>query len=236
MNWIANFSNLFFSEIDALEKVTLNEYIHVTYALFFLFFLFGLGYLCGSLPFGVWIPHWMGAPDPRLTGSGNMGASNVLRTSGYGVAAMVLVGDVLKGVIPVACMLWMTYPDRISAGLVGFGCILGHIFSFWVGGKGGKGVATTFGVCLVLFPQLALTAALLWAILGYITRYAVVASLGALGLSLILFWPSWFWDQVFLATVTLLIFWTHRHNLMRLLRGTEHKLGSTTLNKKSGDL
>ena len=188
--------------------------------------LFGLalGYLFGSIPFGVLLTRWGGKGDLRKVGSGNIGATNVLRTGSKGLAALTLVLDCLKAVaaILVARMLWGHQADIFTAA----GAMLGHLYPVWLGFKGGKGVATMLGVLMALFPLAAAIYAAVWLLLFLTTRISSVAGLGAAVSApiseLILGTRDYF---PLLLGFALLVLWKHRENIARLRAGTEPKFG-----------
>jgi acyl phosphate:glycerol-3-phosphate acyltransferase len=184
----------------------------------------GFGYLLGSIPFGIIFTRLAGTQDIRAIGSGNIGATNVLRTGRKGLAAATLLADVLKGAVAVLVMfaLW----GRDHALLAGIGAFLGHLFPVWLRFKGGKGVATFLGVLIAISWDAALVFAAVWLAIAAATRYASLASLLACAAT-----PAYFWAtgerqeaQVFLL-LTLLTIFMHRGNIARLAQGTEGKIG-----------
>jgi len=189
---------------------------------------FALGYLCGSIPFGVLLTRLAGAGDIRAIGSGNIGATNVLRTGRKALAAATLLGDMLKGTVPV--LLADHFFGRDMAIAAAFGAFFGHLFPIWLGFKGGKGVATYIGLMIGFKLWWALIAfCTVWAAVAALTRYSSLAGLvGGLAVPGVL---SWRHDakeaQVFLL-LTLLVWFTHRANIARLVRGTESKIGERT--------
>ena len=182
------------------------------------------GYLLGSIPFGIVFTRLAGAPDIRAIGSGNIGATNVLRTGRKGLAAATLLADLLKGTVAVLVMSWLWGRD---AGLAaGIGAFVGHLFPVWLGFKGGKGVATFLGVLLAVAWQGTLLFGALWLAVAGVTRYSSLASLIACAAIPPFFW---FWGTrtealVFLLLV-ILTFVMHRGNIVRLMQGTEGKIG-----------
>ena len=188
-----------------------------------------LGYLFGSIPFGLLLTRLAGTGDIRAIGSGNIGATNVLRTGRKGLAAATLAGDMLKGTaaVLVAAALW----DRNAALAAGAGAVLGHVFPVWLGFKGGKGVATYIGVLLGLaWPAVVLFAAV-WAAVAALTRYSSLAGLTASAVTPLFLW--WQGDRraalLFLA-LTALLWLMHRANIARLIEGTETKIGARAKN------
>ena len=181
------------------------------------------GYLCGTIPFGLILTKSAGLGDVRKIGSGNIGATNVLRTGNKTVAALTLLGDALKGTVPVLLMGWLYGPQAgVLAGLAAF---FGHLFPLWLGFKGGKGVATNIGVLFGLLWPLGLLFLALWLAIAVVFRRS---SLSALTASL--FTPLWTWllgrSDLVLPTLVMgaAIFITHRANIMRLLKGEEPKI------------
>ncbi|HEX4043998.1 MAG TPA: glycerol-3-phosphate 1-O-acyltransferase PlsY [Xanthobacteraceae bacterium] len=189
---------------------------------------FGVGYLCGSIPFGVIITKLAGAPDVRRIGSGNIGATNVLRTGRKDLAAATLICDMLKGAVAVLIALHLFEPQ--AARLAAFGAFLGHLFPIWLKFRGGKGVATFVGLLLGFGAWIALLAfAVLWLAVAALTRYSSLAALIASAATPAVLW--WSGDgpraQLFLLLAALL--WLmHSGNIARLLAGTEGKIGRTS--------
>jgi acyl phosphate:glycerol-3-phosphate acyltransferase len=182
------------------------------------------GYLLGSIPFGLILTRLAGTPDIRSIGSGNIGATNVLRTGRKGLAAATLIGDALKGTAAVLIMYRLWGQDH--AILAALGAFLGHLFPVWLKFKGGKGVATYIGILLALAWPAALAFCLIWLAVAALTRYS---SLAALTASLATPFVLWMLDdrqeaQLF-ALITALLWLMHRENIMRLIRGTEGKIG-----------
>jgi len=185
---------------------------------------FAFGYLLGSIPFGLLLTRAAGAPDIRAIGSGNIGATNVLRTGHKGLAAATLFCDMFKGLTAVLITRHFSVELAIAAGL---GAFLGHLFPAWLGFKGGKGVATYIGVLAGLYWPAALAFCLAWLAVAAVTRYsslaALVASAGTpLGL--------WFCNLPNIAALflllTVLLWVMHRANIARLLDGSEGKIGA----------
>ena len=185
---------------------------------------FVIGYLLGSIPFGLILTRLAGTQDLRSIGSGNIGATNVLRTGNKGLAAATLLGDMLKGTaaVIIAGSLW----GPNAAMLAGLGAFLGHLFPIWLQFKGGKGVATYIGVLLGLFWPAAAMFGAIWIATAFTSRYS---SLSALVASFVTPIFLWFFGHSALASLfavlTLLLFWTHRENIKRLQTGTEGKIG-----------
>ncbi|TMJ04298.1 MAG: glycerol-3-phosphate 1-O-acyltransferase PlsY [Alphaproteobacteria bacterium] len=187
------------------------------------------GYLLGSIPFGLVVTRLAGTPDIRAIGSGNIGATNVLRTGRKGLAAATLLADVLKGTVAVLAMF--AWWGRDHAMLAGIGAFVGHLFPVWLMFRGGKGVATFLGVLIavawIAADWLALLAfAVIWLAVAAATRYSSLASLLACAAVPVCFWLNGERQeaQVFLllAVMTTVV---HRGNIVRLWRGSEGKIG-----------
>ena len=183
------------------------------------------GYLLGSIPFGVILTRMSGAPDIRSIGSGNIGATNVLRTGRKSLAAATLAGDMLKGTaaVLIAAAVW----GRDASLAAALGAVLGHVFPVWLGFKGGKGVATYIGVLLGIAWPAVLVFAAVWGAIAAATRYSSLAALIASALIPVFLW--WRGDAqiaaLFLA-LTALLWIMHRANIARLIEGTESKIGN----------
>jgi acyl phosphate:glycerol-3-phosphate acyltransferase len=185
---------------------------------------FILGYLLGSIPFGLILTRFAGTQDLRSIGSGSIGTTNVLRTGRKDLAAATLIGDMLKGTIAVILSGYFGGPD--AAMLAGLGAFLGHLFPVWLGFKGGKGVAVYIGILLGLFWPAALLFCLIWLAVAVITRYSSLSALIASLVTPVLLW--WFGHlalAALFAVLTLLVFYAHRENIKRLLAGNEGKIG-----------
>ncbi|KUO52981.1 MAG: glycerol-3-phosphate acyltransferase [Sphingomonadales bacterium BRH_c42] len=184
-----------------------------------------LGYLAGSIPFGLLLTRAAGLGDVRQIGSGNIGATNVLRTGNKGLAAATLLLDLAKGFLAVfiAGKLWGEGAMAIAAGAV----VVGHCFPVWLRFKGGKGVATNAGVALGLAWPIGAAYALVWLGVLAIFRVSSLAGMSAVvaaaAAALLLGYPQFF---PALAAIALLILWLHRENIGRLMRGEEPRLGS----------
>ena len=185
------------------------------------------GYLLGSIPFGLLLTRAAGGPDVRTIGSGNIGATNVLRTGRKGLAAATLACDMLKGAAAVLLVAHYAGPD--AALVAGLGAFLGHLFPVWLKFKGGKGVATYIGVLLGLAWPAALIFCAIWLAVAGISRYSSLAALIASALT-----PAvlWFLGQPSIAALFLLLsalLWImHRANIGRLFNGSEGKIGAKT--------
>jgi glycerol-3-phosphate acyltransferase PlsY len=183
-----------------------------------------VGYLLGSIPFGLVFTRIAGTQDIRSIGSGSIGATNVLRTGRMGVAAATLLADVLKGTVAVLLAAWWFGHD---AGLVaGLAAFLGHLFPVWLKFKGGKGIATGLGVLLAVSWQAALAVAIIWIVIAAAFRYSSLASLVASAVAPVVLWflgtPA---EAVTFAILVVLTFIMHRANMARLVNGTEGKIG-----------
>src|SRR3954454_3528326 len=183
-----------------------------------------LGYLFGSIPFGVIFTRMAGLGDIRKVGSGNIGATNVLRTGRKGLAAATLICDTLKGTLAVVIARY--YGDPNAAMLAALGAFLGHLFPVWLNFRGGKGVAVYIGVLLGLFWPAALVFGVLWLATAATSRYSSLSALVASFVTPIFLW--WFGHLALaslFAVLTLLLFYMHRENIKRLQAGTEGRIG-----------
>ncbi len=182
------------------------------------------GYLLGSIPFGVLLTRMAGAGDLRSIGSGNIGATNVLRTGRKGIAALTLVLDGAKGAVAILAV-GVIWPGM--EGLAAVGALLGHLYPVWLAFKGGKGVATFFGIMAALHWESSLGYAVVWLGVLALTRYSSVAGMSAALLAPVAAAAMGRFDLTLLYLgFGLLIFWKHRANLERLLAGTEPRIGS----------
>ncbi len=182
-----------------------------------------LAYLIGSVPSGLLLARAAGLGDIRQVGSGNIGATNVLRTGHKGIAAATLFLDVAKGALSVL-LGNMFGPDiAVTAGL---GVVLGHMFPVWLRFRGGKGVSTGFGVLVALAWPVGLAILLLWSAVVALTRYASVASLIAAAAAPVFAWFLDYRQEAELAAVFGLLVWlAHRANIHRLIKGEENRVG-----------
>lgn len=183
-----------------------------------------IGYLLGSIPFGLILTRMAGLGDVRKIGSGNIGATNVLRTGNKKLAAATLLLDALKGTaaVLVANALW-GYEASLVAGFVAF---LGHLFPVWLGFKGGKGVATYIGVLLGAAPLMMLAFALIWIATAFVTRYSSLSALVAMVIIPVALWVLGPEKTALLVTLLSVIsWWKHRENIKRLMAGTESRIG-----------
>ena len=185
---------------------------------------FILGYLLGSIPFGLVLTRLAGTPDLRSIGSGNIGATNVLRTGRKGLAAATLLCDMLKGTVAVIVAGYYAGPD--AAMLAALGAFLGHLFPVWLKFRGGKGVAVYIGVLAGLFWPAAVGFCVIWLSTAAISRYSSLAALVASFVTPIFLW--WFGHLALaslFAVLTMLLFYMHRENIKRLQTGKEGRIG-----------
>ena len=185
-----------------------------------------IGYLIGSIPFGLMISKVMGLGDVRDIGSGNIGATNVLRTGSKSAAALTLLLDAGKGALVVFLARAMAADDAVQ--LAALCAFLGHCLPVWLGFKGGKGVATHLGIMLALFWPVGVLCCITWLIVAAISRYSSMAALLGTG-----FAPGFFLllgqrELIVLGVIlAILIYWRHGANIARLRAGTEPKIGKT---------
>jgi glycerol-3-phosphate acyltransferase PlsY len=181
-----------------------------------------LAYLLGSLSFAILLSRLAGGPDPRASGSGNPGATNMLRVAGKKLAVMTLIGDLFKGLLPIliAKLLGLSLHQQAWIGLA---AVVGHLYPLYFRFRGGKGVATAAGMLLGLYPPAALLALAAWALVFLLTRISSLASLIATPLTL----PLLAWQQpaalLPACVLTGLIVWRHRSNLRDLFAGRERR-------------
>ena len=197
--------------------------------------LLAAGYLLGSIPFGVVVARGAGGVDLRRVGSGNIGATNVLRAVGKGAAALTLLGDIGKGALAVGLARW-TGAGAALVAAVGLAAVLGHLFPVWAGFRGGKGVATTLGVVLGAMPSVGGLLLVTWVAVAAVTRYSSLAALVAT-VTMPLF--VWLADGrppmlALSGALLVLVFVRHRENIGRLLAGTEGKIGQKPRQAASG--
>lgn len=183
-------------------------------------------YLLGSISSAVVVCRLMGLPDPRTQGSNNPGATNVLRIGGKKAAAITLVGDSLKGLIPMVLgHLLEVGPTALAA--TGLAAFLGHLYPVFFGFRGGKGVATALGVQLGLWWPIGLTVAGVWLFVAKVLKISSLSALVSMALAPLVVWL--FWPEPVLAgmqvVVSLLLFWRHRSNIANLIAGKEDKIG-----------
>jgi acyl phosphate:glycerol-3-phosphate acyltransferase len=181
------------------------------------------GYLLGSIPFGLILTRMAGLGDVRRIGSGNIGATNVLRTGNKKLAAATLVLDALKGTAAAAIATRWGVDAGIAAGFAAF---IGHLFPVWLGFKGGKGVATYLGILLGLAPIMLAVFVAIWLVVAYLTRYSSLSALVATAATPVVLWLMGNEKVALLfAILTLITWWKHRANIARLMNGTESKIG-----------
>lgn len=188
---------------------------------------FAGGYLLGSIPFGLILAKLAGLGDLRQIGSGNIGATNVLRAGGKPLAALTLLLDVAKGTVAVLLgALW----SQDTALVAGLGAFLGHLFPVWLGFRGGKGVATYVGVLLGLYWPAAIAFGILWLLVAYRTRYSSLAALvaSAASLAALALTGQWGLAALFLV-LTVLLYIRHADNIRRLVKGEEARIGESKL-------
>lgn len=198
------------------------------------FIAFAIGYLLGAIPFGLILTRLAGTQDIRSIGSGNIGATNVLRTGRKGLAAATLLGDALKGTAAVLAVKWL-YGSEIAQALLpmaaALGAFIGHVFPIWLKFKGGKGVATFIGLLLGLYWPAALLFCAVWLAVAWLSRYSSLSALVASAATPVFLWMM---NERATACVFLLLaamLWTtHRANIARLLSGSEGKIGDKSGN------
>ena len=190
----------------------------------FLVVAFLLGYLLGSIPFGLILTRLAGTEDLRSIGSGSIGATNVLRTGSKALAVGTLLGDALKGTLAVVIAGYYGGPN--AAMLAAFGAFLGHLYPVWLKFRGGKGVATYIGVLIALFWPAAVIFCLMWLATAFTTRYSSLSALIAAFVTPLFLW--WFGHPALASLfviMTMLLFYAHRENIKRLQAGTEGRIG-----------
>ena len=209
-----------------------------------LLIVLGTGYLFGSIPFGLLLTRAAGLGDVRNIGSGNIGATNVLRTGNKGLAALTLLLDMLKGTAAVMFTGYVLMPAMVSQAptiqssamlahvlpwMAGLGAFLGHIFPVWLGFKGGKGVATYIGVLLAVYPIGAALFCAVWLATAAVTRYSSLAALVATFVTfLYLAYAGGPFIGPVVAIISSLLFLKHRENIRRLVAGGESRIGAKT--------
>lgn len=194
-----------------------------------------LGYLFGSVSAAIIVCRLMGLPDPRSEGSGNPGATNVLRVGGKKAAAITLAGDFLKGTIPLLIARAFTN-DPTTLALVGAAAFFGHLYPVFFGFKGGKGVATGLGVLLGWHWAACALAALTWLVMAKVAKISSLAALTAFFLAPLYVWlltrsNEMTWAMVVISAVT---FWRHRSNIGKILAGTESRIGQKNAKENEG--
>ena len=186
-----------------------------------------LGYLAGSISTAIIVCRAMGLPDPRSEGSRNPGATNVLRFGGKKAAAITLVGDFLKGLLPVLLARGVGL-DETGLALTALAAFLGHLYPVFFGFEGGKGVATAFGVILGLSWPVALAALATWLFMAFVVRISSLSALTAAALTPLFAWGFGMRGVAFAAVLFMvaLLVWRHRSNIQNLLAGAEDKIGT----------
>lgn len=190
-----------------------------------------LGYLAGSVPFALIVSRVMGLPDPRTYGSGNIGATNVLRSGSRVAAVATLAGDLAKGWIAVLVALALGLAAEMVA-LVGFAAFLGHLFPVWLRFKGGKGVATAAGVLIAFDWRVGVAVIFVWLTMAVVTRYSSLAALTAAAFAPAAAWYVW-GAGPYLAAVagmSVLLAIRHHENIRKLMRGEESRIGARKSN------
>ena len=183
-----------------------------------------LGYLMGSIPYGMILARIMGLGNLRDIGSGNIGATNVLRTGNKTAAALTLVLDAAKGAVAVLLARYFVGED--GAQIAGLAAMLGHCYPVWLRFKGGKGVATFLGIVLALAWPVGIACCIVWLLAAALTRMSSMGGLASASASTILLVVLGYGYALFLgAALTLLLFWRHRGNISRIKAGTEPKIG-----------
>lgn len=185
-----------------------------------------IAYLFGSISSAIVVCKLMRLPDPRGEGSGNPGATNVLRLGGKKAALITLLGDALKGFIPVLVAMLLNAPIEVAS-VVALAAFLGHLYPVFFGFRGGKGVATAFGVLFGLGWQIGLIVMLVWLIVAALSRYSSLGGLTSMATAPFVIWyyfPNLVATGVF-TIMAALLFWRHRSNIKNLIAGTEGKIG-----------
>ena len=193
--------------------------------MFILFLIIGLagGYALGSVPFGLVLTKMAGIDDIRKTGSGNIGATNVLRTGRKDLALLTLISDSGKGALAVFLLGLLSPWAAIGAAL---GSVLGHLYPYWLEFKGGKGVATTLGVLIILTPVAGILACAIWLVTAFLFRMSSLSALIAMAITP-LFAGAIYGDVYALVTLLIaaLVWYKHKENIKRITSGTESKIG-----------
>lgn len=184
-----------------------------------------IAYLFGSISSAVVTCKIMGLPDPRTQGSGNPGATNVLRFGGKKAAIITLLGDVLKGVIPVLAAKWYGF-NTLSLSLITFAAFFGHLFPVFFRFQGGKGVATAFGCLVSIYWGIGVSLMIVWLLMAAIFRYS---SLAAIVAAMLAPFSAWYFTNgtfaIMTAAMSSLLIWRHKSNIQKLLAGKEDKIG-----------
>jgi acyl phosphate:glycerol-3-phosphate acyltransferase len=192
------------------------------------FLLFGLSFILGSIPFGIIMGKVKGV-DLKRVGSGNIGATNVLRSIGALPAVLTLLGDILKGTLAVSTGRYFGV-GTLYEGLIGVSAILGHNFSLFLGFRGGKGVATSLGVLVLYTPKVAFITLIIWLVTVFFTKYSsmgAIVSFTLLPANIVLF--DYDKTKLFITIlIALFILIRHKDNIKRLIHGSEKKIGERT--------
>ena len=195
----------------------------------FSFVLFFCGYLFGAIPFGLVLCYLAGYGDVRKIGSGNIGATNVLRTGNKFLAFLTLILDAGKGALPIGIYLWMNnfVAQPVDALTIGLGAIAGHNFSIWLKFKGGKGIATTFGTLLAAVPMVGMVACLSWVTVATAIKLSSLAALVALLVAPVAAYAFYgLMPAILTLAIAILGFIRHKDNIKRLIKGEEPKIGA----------
>jgi glycerol-3-phosphate acyltransferase PlsY len=188
------------------------------------FIALAIGYLLGSIPFGLILTRLAGTQDLRSIGSGNIGATNVLRTGRKGLAAATLIGDALKGTVAVWLVAWLYGPNL--AIVAAFAAFIGHTFPIWLKFNGGKGVATFIGLLIALYWPAAIFFCAVWLIVAWLSRYSSLSALIASAASPIFLYVMHQPTAAGLFLLLSLLLWlNHRANIARLMNGSEGRIG-----------
>ncbi len=188
-----------------------------------------IAYLIGSFSTAIITCKIMGIEDPRKTGSNNPGATNVLRHGGKKAAIITLIGDMVKGLIPVLIVLQFQ-TDHLTIGMTGLFALLGHVFPVYYGFKGGKGVATYYGVILGINWLVGLIALVIWLMVAALLKVSSLSALISIFLTPLILWQFSHSPALCgtVALMSLIVFWRHRRNIKSLLQGSEVKIGKST--------
>lgn len=191
----------------------------------------GVAYLLGSIPFGIIFTRLFGLGDVRSIGSGNIGATNVLRTGNKKVAALTLLGDLLKGTVAVLIAKWgvssLGFSNNFLVACAGLCAFLGHIFPIWLRFKGGKGVATFIGVILGLQWPCAVVFIVVWIVIAYVTHYSSLAALvSVIVIPIYVSLLAYYDIAIIIAMMSVITIIRHKTNIIRLMNHTESKIGA----------